>query len=85
MFCIEALVIAGRPVLITLPLTIVLMGFMITASYLNPMEFIAVAPVVPVLVFILAVFGFVALAYYLGGKRIYQLSLTDALRDDTMV
>lgn len=85
MFCIEALVIAGRPVLITLPLTIVAMGFMITASYLDPMEFIAVAPIVPILVFVLAVFGFVALAYYLGGKRVFKASLTDALRDDTMM
>lgn len=39
MFCIEALVIAGRPILITLPLTAVFVGFMITASYLNPQEF----------------------------------------------
>jgi len=85
MFCLEALVIAGRPVLITLPLTIVAMGFMITASYLDPMEFIAVAPIVPILVFVLAVFGFVALAYYLGGKRVFKVSLTDALRDDTMM
>lgn len=85
MFCIEALVIAGRPVLITLPLMIVVVGFMITASYLDPMEFIAVAPIVPILVFVLAVFGFVALAYYLGGKRVFKVSLTDALRDDTMM
>lgn len=85
MFCIEALVIAGRPVLITLPLTIVLMGIMITASYLKPMEFIAVAPIVPILVFVLAVFVFVALAYYLGGKKVFKVSLTDALRDDTLM
>lgn len=85
MFCIEALVLAGRPVLITLSLTIVAVWFMITASYLDPMEFIAVAPIIPILVFILAVFGFVALAYYLGGKKILKISLTDALRDDTMM
>lgn len=85
MFCIEALVLAGRPVLITLPLTIVLIGLMITGSYLNPMEFIAVAPIVPILVFVLTVFGFVALAYYLGGKKILKISLIDALRDDTMM
>ncbi len=37
MFWIEALVIAGRPVLITLPITVVFVWLMITASYLNPM------------------------------------------------
>ncbi len=85
MFCIEALVIVGRPVLITLALTIVAVGFMIKASYLNPMEFIKVAPVAPILVFVLTVFAFVALAYYLGGKKLLKASLVDALRDDTMM
>lgn len=37
MFCIEALVIAGRPVLVTLPLTVVLVAAMLKASYLEPM------------------------------------------------
>lgn len=49
MFCIEALVIAGRPILITLPVTGLSAGLMITASYLNPMEFLASAPIVPIL------------------------------------
>lgn len=85
MFCIEALVIAGRPVLFTLALTIVAVAFMIKASCLDPMEFIKAAPAVPILVFVLAVFAFVALAYYLGGKKILKVSLADALRDDTMM
>jgi len=85
MFCIESLLIAGRQVLVTLVLTIVAVAFMIKASCLDPMEFIKVAPVVPVLVFVLAVFAFVALAYYLGGKKILKVSLSDALRDDAMM
>ncbi len=85
MFCIEALVIIGRPMLSTLALTVISVAFMIKASYLDPMEFIKVAPVVPILVFILTVFAFVALAYYLGGKKILRVSLADALRDDTMM
>ena len=85
MFGIEALVIAGRPVLITLALTIVAVAFMIKASYLDPIEFIKVAPVVPILFFVLAVFAFVVLAYYLGGKKILKVSPAEALRDDTMM
>ena len=84
MFCIEALVIAGRPILITLPLTAAVVGFMITASYLNPQEFFVKAPVIPIVVFMLAIFGFVALAYYIGGKRILKCNLADALRNDSM-
>ena len=85
MFSIEALVIAGRPVLITLPLTLLLIWFMTSASYLNPMEFWAVAPIVPIIVFIVAIFGFVALAYYLGGRQILKCNLVEALQSDNMM
>ena len=61
MFWIEALVIAGRPVLITLPITAVFVWLMITASYLNPMEFLTVAPIVPILLFIV---HFLALSHW---------------------
>lgn len=85
MFCIEALAIAGRPMLAAFLLTAAVSALMIKASYLDPMEFIRVAPVEPVLAFILAVFGFVALAYYLGGKRMMKVELAEALRDDTVM
>lgn len=84
MFCIEALVIAGRPILITLPLTAAAVSFMIHASYLDPMEFWVQAPVVPVALFALMILGFVALAYYLGGRKVLGCSLAESLRDDTM-
>ena len=82
---IEAFVIAGRPVLITLPVTAVFVWLMITASYLNPMEFWTAAPLVPILLFIAALFGFVGLAYYLGGRQILKCDLTEALRSDFMI
>ena len=85
MFWIEAFVIAGRPVLITLPVTAVFVWLMITASYLNPMEFWTAAPLVPILLFIAALFGFVGLAYYLGGRQILKCDLTEALRSDFMI
>ncbi len=52
LFCIEALVIAGRPVLITLPIAVAVMGYMIKAQLLDPMEFMAEAPIIPILVFL---------------------------------
>ena len=58
---------------------------MITAIYLNPMEFLAVSPIVPILLFIAALFGFVALAYVLGGKKNLKCDLVEALRTDYMV
>lgn len=84
MFCAEALMIAGKPLLITVPLTAVSVGFMIRLSYLDPMEFMAVAPVLPILMFFLVIVFSVALAYYLGGKKLLHVQLADALRDDTL-
>lgn len=85
MFCIEALVLVGNPVLISLVLTAVATIVMIKASYLEPIIFIREMPVIPVMSFIAAVFVVVAFAYYLGGRRVMKNSLADTLRDDTML
>lgn len=86
MFCIEALVTAGRPVLITVPVTAAAVAGMLKASYLEAGIFLREAPVVPVLVFVLAFFGAVALAYGIGGSRVLKDGcLAETLRDDTMM
>ena len=84
MFRIEALVLAGQPVLITFIISVAAVGYMLKLSYLDPIIFIRQAPFVPVLVFILVIFAFIGLAYYLGGKKVLRNGLVDALRDDTM-
>ncbi len=84
-FYIEALVTAGRPVLITLPVTAAAVAFFIKLSYLDPAVFLRDTPFLPMLLFILAIFGSVALAYYLGAKRVLRSSLADSLRDDTVI
>lgn len=81
-FCIEAVWLVGRPFLSAFILTIAAAAYMIKISYLDPLEFLREAPVGPVLVFALVVFGLTAFAYYLGGKKIFQLDLAVALRDD---
>lgn len=81
MFCVEAFVIAGRPLLITLPLTVMFVSFMIKASYLDPMEFLVKAPIIPIALFSLAIFVFVGLAYYLGGRRILHSDMAETLRN----
>ena len=83
MFSIEALVIAGRPLLITLPSTIVFVGFMITSSYLEPMEFSVEAPILEIILFIVAIFVFVGLAYYIGGKKILKSDMAEEAKMDS--
>lgn len=85
MFAIEALVIVARPFLITVPLTVLFIQFAVTASCLEPMVFWAQAPVLPVLLFAAAIAAFVALAYYIGGKRLLRCDLSETLRDDVLV
>lgn len=84
-FAIEALILVGRPLCVALLLTTLLTGGMIAASYLNPAEFIAAAPVGSIFVFVLVVFVSVGLAYALGGRKVLRSNLAEALRDDTMM
>lgn len=82
LFCIEAFVIAGKPLLLTLPLSFLFVKFAVTASYLDPAEFWAEAPIFPILVFAAAIALFVSLAYYIGSRSILRCDLSDTLRND---
>lgn len=82
MFMREALALAGRPVLFSLAFGGAVVAFMIRASYLDPAEFWAEAPVLPILGFVLAVFLLVGLAYWLGGRALLAESLAQTLRDE---
>ncbi len=85
MFCIEAAFLAGRPVVITLPLAILTIWYMLRASYVEAGVFLAEAPLVPIAVFMFAILGTVALAYYLGWRNVRKINLAEVLRDDTMM
>lgn len=84
-FCVEALIIVGKPVLTSLFVTVILTGLMIKASYLEPMIFIREMPAAQILSFVAAVFAIVAFAYYLGGRKVMRSSLMEALKDDTLI
>ena len=85
MFCIEAFVLAGRPVFITVPAAVMAVGMMLRMSYVGVGEFLAEAPLVPILIFMLAILGFVALAYALAWRGVSRIDLAKVLRDDTMI
>lgn len=85
MFCIEAIVIAGRPILFTVPMAVLAVGYMLRLSYLEVETFMEEAPVLPIAVFMLSILGSVALAYVLGWRRMRGINLAEVLRDDTMI
>ncbi len=85
MFCIEALVISGRPILISLPLVIIATGYMLKISYVEVRAFMAEMPLIPILLFMLAILGSVTLAYYLAWRNVQKISLEEVLRDVRMM
>ena len=85
LFCIEACTLAGRPMLVTTPLAVLTVGSMLKASYIVPAEFLSEAPWIPISGFILAIWGAVALAYGLAWCNMRRISLSEVLRDDTMM
>lgn len=85
MFGIEAFALAGRPMLWASAVAVFAVGGMLKASYMEPAQFLAEAPLVPIGVFMLAVGGTVALAYFLSWRRMRKMNLTEVLRDDTML
>lgn len=85
MFCTEALVIAGKPIIISLPIVFIAVGYLLRTSYVEVGVFMAEAPFIPIIIFMLAILGSVALAYYLAWRNVRKISLAEVLRDDTMM
>lgn len=85
MFCLEAAVLAGRPVLLSLPVVAAAVAMLLNASYMEPSTFLAQAPYLPILLFMLLIAGSVALAYALGWRSVRSLDLAEVLRDDAML
>lgn len=83
MFCIEAIMLAARPILVTVPPAAIAVGYMLNASYVAVGGFLAEAPLMPVMVFMAAIFGSVLLAYYFAWRNVRNIRLAEVLRDDT--
>lgn len=82
----EAAIVALRPILLTIVVNIPLMALALDAGGITAADFITKRlPLVPAILLFTAVTGFVALAYYLGGKKICNMNLVDAMKDDTLM
>lgn len=82
----EAAIIALRPILLTMVINIPLMAWMLDAGGIAAGDFITKRlPLVPALALFAAVIVFVALAYYWGGKKICNMNLVEAIKDDTLM
>ena len=81
----EAAIVALRPILLTIVVNIPLMAVMLDAGGITAADFIAKRlPLIPAILLVVAVIGFVALAYYLGGRKICDMNLAETIKDDTL-
>ena len=85
MFCIEALVIAGCPILFAFPLAILTIWYMLKMSYVEIKLFLAEAPFLSIVLFMMAILATVALAYSLSWRKVREMNAAEILRDDTMM
>lgn len=83
LFGAEAAVIVGRPFFFSLACAGLVSIVLIKASHLEVTNVLEAIPVFPALLFGGAVFGCVALAYFLGGRRVLRSDLAAGLRDGT--
>ena len=82
----EATIVALRPILFTIVINIPLMILMLDAGGITAGDFITKRlPLVPAILLFASVIGFVALAYYLGGRKICNMNLAEAIKDDTLM
>ena len=82
----EAAIVALRPILFTIVINIPLMALMLDAGGITAGDFIAKRlPLIPAILLFMSVICFVALAYYLGGKKICNINLAETIKDDTLM
>ena len=82
----EAVIVALRPILLTVMVNIPLMALMLDAGGISAGEFISKRlPLIPAVLLFVAVVGFVSIAYYLGGKKICNMNLAETIKDDTLM
>ena len=82
----EAVIVALCPILLTIVINVPLMALMLDAGGITAEDFIAKRlPLIPAILLFASVIGFVALAYYLGGRKISNMNLTEIMKDDTLM
>lgn len=78
----EALLTGLRPVLLTIPLCILFVYVAAKASYLDISESFGAVPIGRLTVFITTILLCIALAYYLGARRLYRESVISLLKGE---
>lgn len=81
----ETLIVALRPIVFSLVINIPIVAAALNTASIPVKEFIAAAPIIPILIFTIFILLSVSLAYYLGGLKICNADIGDILKDETMI
>lgn len=81
---LEALILAGRPVIICLPFNVLFVAWALSISPPTFLDYLKVMPILPLGLFIGAILAFTAFACYLAGRQILRADIVESLRDDTL-
>ena len=85
MLMIESLMVSFPPVIFSIIINIPIVFIALNASYLSPYDFLKNIAIVPILLFVLFIVVGVYFAYFLGEKRIYNHTIIEVIRDNTMI
>lgn len=83
--CAEAVVLALRPILISLLINIPAVLLALNAALIGPGEYLQHIPAVPIAAFACVIIAAVGLSYFLGGRQLIRADMVQVLKDDTMV
>lgn len=84
MLGMEALVIAIKPILLSIPFNVLFVLFAVNQSGIAMGEFVGNMPIVPLLVFSAVVIAAVFFSYSIGGRTLKKNNILEALKDDTL-
>lgn len=84
MLCAETFIIGVKPILISIPFTLLFTIFVLDYTSIDFSVFMAEAPIFPIVIFALAIIAAVGLSYYLGGRQLKNHTIAETLKDDTM-
>ncbi|NLG04356.1 MAG: hypothetical protein GX567_11095 [Clostridia bacterium] len=74
-----------KPLLLGLLVQIPLLAWFLNTAAIRPVEYLAQAPYLPVIIFVCFITFFVGLSYYLGEKKILSSDMIGLLKDDAMI
>lgn len=84
MLSIEAVMLGGMPILMSLPIVVILQGVFLSINEVTFLEWLPFAPWPPLLLYVSAVLAVTLAAYAAGGHRLLRENIIEAVKIDSI-